>query len=162
MVWPTQEISSVRLPGMRIAMWLQVTPLSTSTKESCLPANRWLLSSASISVSAQWHVAVRLGNNAYSHICPISLFSMFASVNTSGLEKWQTGNCTSEACDPLDAPANWNAMPDDLISKCWLLPIQRVSASTHLWVLITHNQLRQPGVTDRTRWASEWRKGNTF
>lgn len=63
-VWPTREISSVRLPGMRIAEWPRVTPLSTSTKESCLPANRWLLVSAAIYVSAQWHVNMRQGNRS--------------------------------------------------------------------------------------------------
>lgn len=39
-VWPTQGISCVLSPGTRIAKWPRVTPSSTSTKGSCLPANR--------------------------------------------------------------------------------------------------------------------------
>lgn len=102
-VWPTREISSARLPGTRIAEWPRDTPLSTSTKESCLPANRWLLISAAIYVSAQE-----------------------ASM--------------SEACNPLNAPADWLVMAEDFISKCWFLPIQRLSAPTPALALITANQ----------------------
>lgn len=50
--------------------------------------------------------------------CPITLFSFVsASVNAIELPQWLTGNCPSEAYDPLAAPADWIAIPDDLISK---------------------------------------------
>ena len=72
--------------------------------------------------------------------CPITLFRfVLASVNTVELPQWLTGNGPSQACDPLAAPADWIAIPDDLISKRWLLSFQRVSASAPLWNLITHN-----------------------
>lgn len=52
------------------------------------------------------------------HICPITLFRfMFASVNAIEPQQWLTGNGPNEACDPLAAPADWIAIPDDLISK---------------------------------------------
>lgn len=43
MVWPIPEISCVQLHGLRIAQCPLATQSSTSTKENCLPANRWFL-----------------------------------------------------------------------------------------------------------------------
>lgn len=68
-------------------------------------------------VTARKHVSLWVHSDSRS--CPISLFSTFASLNT-GLEKGLTGNRISEACDPLEAPADWVVKPEDLISKCWL------------------------------------------
>lgn len=41
----------------------------------------------------------------------------FASVNTIKPQQWLTGNCPSEAYNPLVVPADWIAIPDDLILK---------------------------------------------
>lgn len=87
---------------------------------------------------------------------------MFASLNTTRLEKQPPGSRTSEACNPFNAPADWLVMAEDFISKCWLLPIQLLSAPTPARALITANQLRQPGVADRTRQASDRRQRNPF
>lgn len=61
MVWPTHETSCVRWLGTRIAKCPRATLLSTSTKESSSPANRWWLfflvfNRIWLCVPAHWHV----------------------------------------------------------------------------------------------------------
>lgn len=123
MVWLTRETSCVRLHGMKIAKCPLVTPSSINTRGSCLHANRWLLLHTTLSVSLYFHVYLWSDRDTHTHIhtwltCPITLFSFVsASVNAIELPQWLTGNCPSEAYDPLAAPADWIAIPDDLISK---------------------------------------------
>ena len=69
-----------------------------------------------------------------AHTCGIfTLFTLFkfasASVNTIEAHQGLTGNCPSEAYNPLAAPADV-PVPYDLIWQRWLLSVQQVSAST--------------------------------
>lgn len=71
-----------------------------------------------VSVHSHVHRHCMTGAHTYGILALLPYLGLvFASVNTIEPQQWLTGNCPSEAYDPLAAPADWIAIPDDLISK---------------------------------------------